>query len=229
MIRTTYNVSITRVIKQQEPPYLDSYPVPLCNGVQLNLPLQPLPGGGQAIALLMSNQMPFEVEQELSVLLSDVAAESAAEVIVGVPTLGLGYARNVAQSLGFSRYVPLGNSRKFWYDDALSVPVRSVTSPDGNKRLYLDPALVERVVGKRALIVDDVINTGGSAGAAIELLQRAGAEVVGLCVVLVEGNAWVNALGRLDPDWPGRVRSLGRIPMFKSVAGGWAPENVDAG
>jgi adenine/guanine phosphoribosyltransferase-like PRPP-binding protein len=117
----------------------------------------------------------------------------------------------------------LGNSRKFWYSEALSVPVQSVTSPGANKRLYLDPMLVERVAGKRALIVDDVINTGGSAAAAIELLQSAGANIVGLCVVLIEGESWKGALTRFAPDWPDRVRGLGRIPLFRSMPGGWVP------
>ncbi len=195
----------------------------LCNGGQLNLPIQPLPGGRQAIALLMSNQTPFEVERELASLLRALAAEFSPEVIVGIPTLGLDYARLVARDLGFTNYVALGNSRKFWYSDELSVPVESVTSPGANKRLYLDPRLVERVAGKRTLLVDDVINTGGSAKAAIDLLQTAGALVVGLCVVLIEGEAWKDSLTPLAPDWPGRVRGLGRIPIFGSTAEGWVP------
>jgi adenine/guanine phosphoribosyltransferase-like PRPP-binding protein len=224
MPRTNYHVSITPPpAREPQPPYRDYYPVTLCNGAQLNLPLQPLPGGEQAIALLMSNQTPFEVEKQLGSLLSKVAAEFSAEVIVGVPTLGLDYARIVARDLGFPDYVALGNSRKFWYSDTLSVPVRSVTSPGANKRLYLDPMLLERVAGKRALIVDDVINTGGSAAAAIELMQSAAAHVIGLCVVLIEGEAWKEALTPFAPDWPNRVRGLGAIPLFRSTAAGWIP------
>jgi adenine/guanine phosphoribosyltransferase-like PRPP-binding protein len=227
MPRTNYHVSITPPPgREATPPYRDYYPVTLRNGAQLNLPLQPLPGGEQAIALLMSNQTPFEVEKDLGSLLSELAAEFTAEVIVGIPTLGLDYARLVARDLGFPDYVALGNSRKFWYSDTLSVPVHSVTSPGANKRLYLDPMLVERVAGKRALIVDDVINTGGSAAAAIELLQIAAAEVVGLCVVLIEGEAWHEALTVFAPDWPDRVRGLGRIPIFQGTAAGWVPLGV---
>jgi adenine/guanine phosphoribosyltransferase-like PRPP-binding protein len=171
--------------------------------------------------LLMSNQTPFEVEKVLGSLLSALSAGFSSEVIVGIPTLGLDYARIVARDLGFPDYVALGNSRKFWYCDELSVPVHSVTSPGANKTLYLDPMLVERVAGKRALIVDDVISTGGSAAAAIDLLQHAGAFVIGLCVILVEGEAWKNALIPFSPDWSSRVRGLGRIPIFKCTAEGW--------
>src|SRR5260370_1436912 len=220
MPRTNYHVSITSLPGREAPPppYRDFYPVTLCNGAQLNLPIQPLPGGEEAIALLMSNQTPFEVEKQLGSLLSEVAAEFSSEVIVGIPTLGLDYARIVARDLGFPNYVALGNSRKFWYRDELSVPVHSVTSPGANKKLYLDPMLVERVAGKRTLIVDDVINTGGSAAAAIDLLQRAGAIVIGLCVVLVEGEAWKDSLTPFSTDWPTRVRVLGPLPSLLSTA-----------
>jgi len=226
MPRTNYHVSITSPSSGEasRPPYRDYYPVTLCNGACLNLPLQPLPGGEQAIALLMSNQTPFEVEKELGTLLTQLAAEFLPEVIVGIPTLGLDYARLVARDLGFANYVALGNSRKFWYSDDLSVPVHSVTSPGANKKLYLDPMLVERVAGKRTLIVDDVINTGGSAAAAIELLQAAGALVIGLCVILIEGEAWKDPLSAFSPDWPDRVRGLGNIPIFKRTTDGWVPE-----
>jgi len=226
MPRTNYHVSITSAPDSgaSHPSYRDCYPVTLCNGTSLNLPIQPLPGGEQAIALLMSNQTPFEVEKELGSLLTQLAAEFSAEVIVGIPTLGLDYARLVARDLGFPHYVALGNSRKFWYSDELSVPVHSVTSPGADKKLYLDPMLVERVAGKRTLIVDDVINTGGSAAAAIELLQTAGAVVIGLCVILIEGEAWKERLADFSPDWPHRVRGLGRIPIFRRTTDGWVPE-----
>jgi adenine/guanine phosphoribosyltransferase-like PRPP-binding protein len=223
--RTSYHVSMTPASEctPAASPFRDCYPVTLCNGAQLILPIQPLPGDREAIALLMSNQTSFDVERQLGGLLTRLAAEFAAEAIVGIPTLGLDYARLVARDLGFSHYVALGNSRKFWYADALSVPVHSVTSPGANKKLYLDPTLVERVAGKRTLIVDDVINTGGSAAAAIELLQRAGALVIGLCVILIEGDAWREALAAFSADWPDRVRGLGRIPIFARAGQGWVP------
>jgi adenine/guanine phosphoribosyltransferase-like PRPP-binding protein len=226
MPRTSYHVTLTAASAAAKlaPPYQDVYPVTLLNGACLNLPIQPLPGGEEAIALLMSNQTPFEVEHELASLMSKLAAEFAAEVIAGVPTLGLDYARLVARDLGLPTYVALGNSRKFWYSDELSVPVHSVTSPGAEKKLYLDPMLVERVAGKRTLLIDDVINTGGSAAAAIALLQHAGASVIGLCVVLIEGLAWTRALAALAPDWPGRVRGLGTIPLFTRTPQGWVPQ-----
>ncbi|MCE2574782.1 phosphoribosyltransferase [Komagataeibacter sp. FNDCR2] len=200
-----------------------SYPARLKDGSALILPLRPLPDGDRAIALLMSNQTDFAVEREIIRLLTDTARELAPEVIVGVPTMGLAYARPVAENLGFDSYVALGHSRKFWYDEELSEPLTSSTSPDRSKRLYLDPALVERVRGKRVLIVDDVLNTGRTAAVATRLMHKVQAEVTGIMAVLTEGWAWQAELGKVGQDTPGLVHALGHIPLFERGAGGWYP------
>jgi len=225
MARMTYHVTLSPPPFRGTlaAPFGEGYPVPLRDGSTLTLPIQPLPGGTQAIALLMANQTPFEVETGLAAQLVELARTFAPEAVAGIPTLGLDYARLVARGLGFPHYAALGNSRKFWYRDDLSVPVESVMSAGAKKSLFLDPAIVERVAGKKVLLVDDVINTGGSAAAAIDLLQRAGANVVGMAVVLVEGEAWKPVLGKFSPDWPARVKGLGKIPLFRAGSGGWFP------
>jgi adenine/guanine phosphoribosyltransferase-like PRPP-binding protein len=208
-------------------PLTSHYPVRLADGSTLELPLRALPGGEAAIALLMSNQTPFAVEDVLAPLLTEAARAFQPEAIVAVPTMGLDYARLVARGLGFSGYTALGLSRKFWYDEALSECVTSSTSPGQAKRLYLDPGLLSRVRGKRVVLIDDVINTGASALAAIRLLQRAGAQVEGLVVALTEGQAWRSVLSDLGAPWPGNVRSAGHIPLFvRAETGGWLPSPV---
>ena len=202
--------------------YQSYFPVSLVDGSTLELPLRPLPGGQGAIALLMSNQTPFAIEDVLAPLMADAARTFSPEAIVAIPTMGLDYARLVARRLGLADYTALGLSRKFWYDEALSECVTSSTSPNQAKRIYLDPALLSRVQRKRVVLVDDVINTGASAVAAIRLLVRAGAQVEGLVVALTEGSAWCEELSKLAIDWPGKVRSAGHIPLFsRSEGGGW--------
>ncbi|MGJ3245339.1 MAG: phosphoribosyltransferase family protein [Elainellaceae cyanobacterium] len=142
--------------------------------------------------------------------------------IVGIPTLGLDYARAVAKAIGLPSYVALGNSRKFWYDDELAVPVESVTSPGTKKLLYIDPGLVGRVAGQRTILIDDVINTGGTA-AAIQLLRKVGAEVVALVVVLTEGHDWKARLQAAEFDWAQHVHRIGHIPLFQKTETGWVP------
>ncbi|MCW5623704.1 MAG: phosphoribosyltransferase [Burkholderiales bacterium] len=202
----------------------DRYRIAMQGGGVLELPLQALPDGRAAIALLMSNQTTFAVETAIGAVLAGLARAFRPEVIIGIPTLGLDYARLVARELGFDDYVALGFSRKFWYDDALSELATSITSPGAGKRLYLDPALRDRVAGRRVLLVDDVINTGGTAAAAIRLVTKAGGQVQGLVAALTEGHAWRRTLASLAPDWPARVASAGRIPMFRRAGPDWEPD-----
>lgn len=217
------SATASRALPAAGPVFSRSYTVPLSDGSTLELPLRVLPTGDKAIALLMSNQTSFTVEDALAPLMTQAAASLQPEVIAAVPTMGLDYARLVARGLGMADYVALGHSRKFWYDEDLSEAATSGTSTKG-KRVYLDPALVERVRGKRVVLVDDVINTGVSALSAIRLLERAGAQVVGLTVVLSEGHQWRKVLAELGPQWQARVKALGHIPMFEAVAGGgWKP------
>jgi adenine/guanine phosphoribosyltransferase-like PRPP-binding protein len=201
----------------------DRYLVKLHDGCFMSLPLVALPGGDRAVALLMSNQTSFRVERHIVGRLTALVRAAAPEAVVGVPTLGLTYARPVAESVGLPDFVPLGYSRKFWYDEALSEATVSSTSPGQDKRLYLDPALLERVRGRRVVVVDDVLNTGNTMTAALRLLRKVEAEVVAVVAVLSEGWQWQAALARIDPAWPTLVRVLGHIPMFcRTAKGGWA-------
>ncbi|TVY85590.1 hypothetical protein LAWI1_G008253, partial [Lachnellula willkommii] len=79
--------------------------------------------------------------------------------VIGLPTLGLGVAGTVARGLGLDRYIPLGYSRKFWYDDTLSTLISSITSPDGEKRVFLDPNLLPLIKGRKVVIVDDAVSS----------------------------------------------------------------------
>lgn len=206
------------------------YPVRLNDGCRLNLPLTPLPGADMAVALLMSNQTTFQVDRHLVQRLTHLVRALAPETVVGIPTLGLSYARAVAENIGLPDFVALGHSRKFWYDDGLSETAVSATSPDQSKRVYLDPALLERVSGRRVVIVDDVLNTGNTMASAVRLLQKAGATGIAIVAVLTEGWEWYRALANIDPTLPGRVRVLGHIPLFSRTDAGWVPvPDTDAG
>ena len=198
-----------------------SYPVPLKDGSTLEIPLTPLPGGEGAIALLMSNQCDFTVTDRLASLMAEEAAAFAPDCIAAVPTMGLEYASLVARKLGHGNYVAMGFSRKFWYDADAYEEIRSSTSGSQVKRLYLDPHILHRIKGRRVLVVDDVINTGASAAAAVRLLKKLGAEVAGTLVVLTEGRDWERTMRDPLIADSATVRGIGHIPLFLRHEHGW--------
>jgi adenine/guanine phosphoribosyltransferase-like PRPP-binding protein len=207
-----------------QPPYQQVYPCLLPNGDYLELPLLPLPPHFEtAIAFLCSNQTSFDVEDRLSTEMGVIAQALNPEIVVGMPTLGMVYAASVAKKLGHDRYVPLGYSRKFWYEEDLSVSVCSITSPDQPKTVYIDPKLLERLEGKRVLLVEDVISTGGTISAELSLMQKVQANVVGIVTAVKETTVWVDKLGAINPAYPHLVQAPIRCPLFMKVAEGWVP------
>jgi adenine/guanine phosphoribosyltransferase-like PRPP-binding protein len=203
------------------PPYRFGYPVTLPCGRILVLPLRRLPEGHRAVASLIANQASNLVVAVLADHMAALARALDVEVVVGLPTLGLAFASLVAERLGQSRYVPLGYSRKFWYDDALSEPVNSITSPELGKQLRLDPNLLPLIRGKRVALVDDAISTGATAVAAVRLLQKAGVEVAGMVVAMKQTNRWEAPASALST--PLAVRAVYGCPLFQRSDAGWMP------
>lgn len=205
------------------PPWQRSVPVPLPDGRWLRLPVRPLPHEpGHAVASLLCNHAALHVVEALGALLAAQVAALQPEVVVGLPTLGLALAPLVARSLGHGRFVPLGYSRKFWYDDRLSAEVVSITSPGAAKRVYLDPHLLPLVQGRRVLLVDDAVSTGRTARAPWDLLERLGAEVLALGVAMRQGQRWRETLG---PARSQRVLGVFDSPLLQAADGGWAPRD----
>jgi adenine/guanine phosphoribosyltransferase-like PRPP-binding protein len=191
------------------------YPADLPNGRQILLPIRVLPGDGtRAVASLIINQASFAVEDALAAVLAERLAPFEPQMIVGVPTLGLPLASNVARRLGHSRMVALGTSRKFWYDDALSEPMASITSPSAGKTLYLDPRMLALLKGRRVAVVDDVLSTGASMASVLRLLAKAGIVPVTIAAAMLQGTAWEAKLKAIDPLLVSVVRASMRSPLL---------------
>jgi adenine/guanine phosphoribosyltransferase-like PRPP-binding protein len=206
-------------------PHAEDYTFRLPDGDWVQLPLIPLPPQETtAIVSLCITECSFDLEDRLSTAMAQLARDLRPDIIVGMPTLGLVLAASVARKLGHHHYVPLSYSRKFWFDEALSVPVNSITSPGPEKRVYLDPRLLDRLVGRRVVIVDDVISTGKSLLAQLTLLAKAGIAVAGVVTAMQESRAWQEQIARADPAYRCRVHSVLRSPLFRRGREGWWPD-----
>jgi len=202
------------------PPWQFAYPAQLPDGRVLMLPIRQL--GSEpthAVASLLLNQAALGVVEVLGGMLAAQLRHLQVDAVVGLPTLGLALASVVARDLDHTRYVPMGYSRKFWYDEVLSTPVSSITSPTPGKRIYLDPHLLPLVAGKRVLLVDDAVSTGTTLQAAWDLLESLGAEVVACGVAMRQGRRWADRIG---PVRTARLFGVFDSPLLQAVPQGWA-------
>lgn len=201
--------------------FTDSFPASFADGRQLLLPLRVLPGdGNRAVASLIVNQASFVVEDALSAAMADLIRPAAPDIIIGVPTLGLPLANNIARRLGHARMVSLGTSRKFWYSDDLSEPMSSITSPAHAKTIFVDPRMLPLLAGKRVALVDDVISSGTSMAAVLRLLDKAGIVAVAITAAMLQSTSWHTPLAA----YRDRISAPLASPLFnKSPDGLWQP------
>jgi len=128
--------------------------------------------------------------RDLSPLLADGAALAASvqdlvapfrgdrvEAVAGVEARGFIFGALAARELGLG-FVPLRKPGK------LPAAVESVSYRLEYGQASLEAHLDAVPRGRRVLVVDDVLATGGTAEAAVELLARVGATVVGAAFVL---------------------------------------------
>ncbi|BEU99290.1 adenine phosphoribosyltransferase [Novosphingobium olei] len=102
--------------------------------------------------------------------LADRARAAEAEAIAGMEARGFIFGAAVAAHMGLG-FVPVRKPGK------LPVPTIGIdyALEYGRDRLEIDPGAVS--AGQRVVLVDDLIATGGTALAAMELLRSAGASV----------------------------------------------------
>lgn len=200
------------------------YPAELADGRQLALPIRQRGTSNEALASLIINQASLGVLDTLAGALAGAVKSFAPDIVVAVPTLGLPLAQETARHLGHSRYVPLGTSRKFWYDDQLSQPLQSVTSPGQQKHLYLDPRMLPLLKDRRILLVDDVISTGSSIVAACSLLDRCGLKPSAIGCAMLQTDRWRDALTAHDAALADNVFGVFSSPLLmRGDDGGWYP------
>lgn len=109
------------------------------------------------------------------------------DVIVTAESKGIPLAYEMSRQCG-KNYVVTRKMAKLYMHDPIKVEVQSISTAV-KQTLWLDQADIDMLKGKKVLIVDDVISTGGYLYALETLVKEAGGEVAGKCAVLAEGDA----------------------------------------
>ncbi len=109
------------------------------------------------------------------------------DVLLTAETKGIPLAHEMARQSG-KRYVVARKGEKLYMANPVVVTDKSITTA-GEQKLVVDQAELDAMNGKRVLIVDDVISTGGSMHALEALVAHSQCQVVAEAAVLAEGDA----------------------------------------
>ena len=124
------------------------------------------------------------------------------DILLTAEAKGIPLAHEMSRQSG-KPYVCARKGVKLYMPDPVVVEDQSITTA-GTQKLYLGRDDADLICGKRIVLMDDVISTGGSLKAMEDLVALAGGTVVARIAVLAEGDA----AKRHD------IRFLAPLPLF---------------
>ena len=146
-------------------------------------------------------------DPELTTACADALLKKVPEYdyMITAEAKGIPLIHEMARQSGAEKYFIARKGAKAYMPDPISVEDQSITTA-GVQKLFLGRDDAELIRGKRVLLMDDVISTGGSLHAMEALVQEAGGTVAGKVAVLAEGDA----AQRED------IKFLAPLPLFNA-------------
>ena len=168
-------------------------------GIERDLPLCPIGENLYIGAFILFGDV--ELTEKCAKALYEKAPDH--DVMITAESKGIPLVHAMCAASGKNRYVLARKSVKLYMKDVVACETQSITTA-AKQTLYIDGDDASYMKGKRVLIVDDVISTGGSLRSLENLVEKAGGEVVGKMAILAEGDA----IGRTD------ITYLAPLPLF---------------
>ncbi len=125
------------------------------------------------------------------------------DIMITAESKGIPLVYEMARQSGENNYLIARKAPKLYMKNVFSTEVTSITTAK-KQTLYIDSDDMERMRGKRVLIIDDVISTGESLRAVEKLVKQAGGNIVGRMAILAEG----------DAKYRDDIRYLSYLPLF---------------
>lgn len=129
---------------------------------------------------------------------------SKCEIFVTTETKGIPLAHAIATYLGLKPYVVCRKEIRPFMLSPMVVRYKPITAKT-EQELFMDGRDVMKIRGKRIGIVDDIVSTGETLKAMVDLVERAGGTVEAKAALLLEGEEL------------SEVHHLGILPIFKQM------------
>ncbi len=153
-------------------------------GLERELPLCPLTDRLNIAAFVLFGDV--ELTEHCAKELYKKAPEH--DVMITAESKGIPLVYAMCRISGRNRYILARKSVKLYMKNVVACDTKSITT-SSVQTLYLDGDDAEYLKGKRVLIVDDVISTGGSLASLENIVLQSGGEIVGKMAILAEGDA----------------------------------------
>ena len=152
-------------------------------GLTRKLPVCRLNEKMSIAAFIMFN----DVELTIACAKALLAKAPEFDVLVTAEAKGIPLAYEMSRQSG-KPYITARKGVKLYMKNPVKIDDQSITTAN-KQTLVIDQSDIDQMNGKRLLLVDDVISTGGSMHAIEALVSKSSGTIVGRCAVLAEGDA----------------------------------------
>jgi len=125
------------------------------------------------------------------------------DYLVGPEAKVIPLMHSIGTFLGHSSYIICRKQVKAYAENPIVLDVKSITTEE-KQQLVLNGIDAEKIKGKKVVLIDDVVSTGGTFDSLEELMKISETEVVGRAAILKEGN-----------NYDGELIYLQDLPLFK--------------
>ena len=165
-------------------PWNSTYTVHLAPGCDPVLQLRDLGGGFCIYSFDMTGETAWNLAASAS--LAEKLKPYQFDGIVTVQTNSSGLAQALTTRLGMDRYLEIRKSSKPFMVEPAGVSVESITT-HAKQELWIGKEKYLPFVGKKLCFLDDVVSTGGTIHAMLELCKQTGLEISVVACALTEG------------------------------------------
>ena len=158
------------------------YTVHLSEDYTVDLPMLDLGDGFYIYSFDMTGECEWNRVAAQSLLKKLSAYDYDGFVTVQTKSCGL----TQAISADYPKYLEVRKSKKGFMVDPVGVTVQSITTK-GTQELWIGKEKYQHFVGKKLCFLDDVVSTGGTIDAMLELAPKIGIEISVIACVLTEG------------------------------------------
>ena len=152
-------------------------------GLRRELPICPINDKVDIAAFIMFGDVELTVASARDLL----AKCPEFDIILTPEAKSIPLAYEMARQSG-KPYLVARKGMKLYMTDPIEVSVKTITTAN-EQHLFISSEEADRIMGRRILIVDDVISTGESLKAVEALIAKSGGTVAGKAAVLAEGDA----------------------------------------
>ncbi|MDR2647652.1 MAG: adenine phosphoribosyltransferase [Oscillospiraceae bacterium] len=146
----------------------------------------PLAGGADGFKIYAFDSMGQTLwNKEAARAFARLLDKTSFDIILTAESKSIALAEELATALEHPRYVVLRKSQKLYMTNPIALKVKSITTAC-TQTFYLGSEQQELLRGKRVLVLDDVVSTGGTMDTIFEMAQAIGFTVACVACVLSE-------------------------------------------